>query len=179
MGKAMGERGETGRDCRAGVWQGLVREQAGEGQQVPGAGQEVGTGQTQTECQECVHAFLCLCLSLSQALVCSLCKRGSQIAPKKEGLVPRAEDWANGRESGPGTGRGGGSGTVREELAIESKGDSARQVTTSSSQSVDDTPGTISTRPWDAEPRGEPRPSSVARSCLLRPGRLLLVLSLL
>ena len=28
-------------------------------------------------------------LSLSQALVCPLCKRGSQIIPKKEGLVPR------------------------------------------------------------------------------------------
>lgn len=150
-GEGRGERGETGRDCRAGVWQELgALHRRVRGQQVPGAGQEVGTGiDADRVSGACPCVALCLCRAcLSQALVCPLCKRGSQIVPKKEGLLPRAGglgQWA--WESGPGTRRGGGSGTVREELAVESKWPIRSSGHHVFIQSIDDTPGTISTRP--------------------------------
>lgn len=58
MGKAT-ERRETGRDCRAGVWQELgALSRRAMGEQVPGGGRRLVWGQMRTECQERVHAWL-------------------------------------------------------------------------------------------------------------------------
>lgn len=125
MGKAT-ERGETGRDCRAGVWQELgALSRRAMGEQVPGGGQEVGAGaDTDTVSGACPCVAVCLCracLSLKRWYVLSVSEEAKS-SQRRKGLCQEQEGlgrWA--WESGPGTGRGSGCSTVREELTVESK----------------------------------------------------------
>ena len=90
-GEGRGERGETGRSRRAGLWQELsALSRRTRGRKSREVGRRPVRGQTRTERWEHVHAWLSVCPAcLSHVLVCPLCKRGSQIVPKKGGLVPR------------------------------------------------------------------------------------------
>lgn len=110
MGKAM----ERGRDREglsswslAGAW---CAQQAGEGQQVPGAGQEVGTGAGlgMGSVRSVSMRSLCLCqacLSLKRWYVFSVGEEAKSSQRRKGLCQEQEEDWANGRgESGPGTG---------------------------------------------------------------------------
>lgn len=162
-GEGRGERGETGRDCRAGVWQELgALHRRVRGQQVPGAGQEVGTGidadRVSGACP-CVALCLCrACLSLKRWYVLFVSEEAKS-SQRRKGFCQEQEDWANGRGN-PAQERDEVADLVLLEKSWPSRvsGQFARQVTTSSFRALMTRQAPFQ-HGLDAEPRGEPRPS--------------------